>query len=94
VAVTVITLGRCAERRFSAVQVTERQLTAIKQSSNQEIKKSRNRASVFITEEQGRTMECTESKDFGTSRKNLIKLRAKRNHLPTLWTRSFSLVPL
>jgi hypothetical protein len=39
-----------------------RQLFAI----NQEVKQE----SVFITEEQGRTIECTESKDFGASRKN------------------------
>jgi hypothetical protein len=62
------------------------QLTAITQASNQE--------SVFLTEEEGRTIECTENKDFGASRKNLINLRAKRNHLPPLWTRSFSLLPL
>jgi hypothetical protein len=59
---------------------------AINQASKQE--------GVFITEEQGRTIECTESKYFGASRKNLVKLRAKRNNLPTLCTRSFSLVPL
>ena len=33
-------------------------------------------------------------KDFGDSRKNLTKLRAKRSHLPTLWTQSSFLVPL
>ena len=71
---------------------------AVKQSSSQAVKQSSSQAvkqeGVFITEGQGRTIECTESKDFGASRKNLTKLRAKRNHLPTLWTQSFFLVPL
>jgi hypothetical protein len=40
------------------------QLTAINRSSNQAIKQSSNQASIFITEEQGRTIECTERQGF------------------------------
>jgi hypothetical protein len=58
---------------------------AIKQSSNQAFLSQRNK------EER---LSAQRSKDYGASRKNLIKLRAKRNHFPTLWTRSSFLVPL
>jgi hypothetical protein len=53
VAVTVVTLGRFGERTFSAVQATG-------VSSRQSIKQE----GVFITEEQGRTIERTEKQGF------------------------------
>jgi hypothetical protein len=82
-AITVVALARCGRSdafRCAGGGSLQSSNQAIKQSSNQAIKQE----SVFITEEQGRTTECTESKDFSASRKNLTKLRAKRNHLPTL----------
>jgi hypothetical protein len=61
VAVTVITLGRSGEGRFWAVQATGvSSPRSIKQSSNQAIKQ----ASVFLTEEQGRTIEHTEKQGY------------------------------
>jgi hypothetical protein len=78
VAITVVALARCGGGDVLRYADGGGRLTAIKQSSNQ--------ASFFLTEEQGRTIEHTESKDFGASRKNFVKHRAKRNHLPTLWT--------
>jgi hypothetical protein len=51
-AVTVIALGRSEARRFLAAQAMGGRLIAINQSIKQE--------GVFITEEQGRTIECTE----------------------------------
>jgi hypothetical protein len=58
-AVTVVTLGRSGERRFSGAQAiggAAHRDQAIKQSSNQAIKQE----GVFITEEQGRKIESTE----------------------------------
>jgi hypothetical protein len=57
VAVTVITLGRSGEGRFWAVQATG-------VSSPRSIKQSSNQASVFLTEEQGRTIEHTEKQGY------------------------------
>jgi hypothetical protein len=64
------------------------QLAAIKQG-----KQSRKQV-FFSLRNKGERSSARRTKNFGASRKNLIKLRAKRNHLPTLWTQSFSLVPL
>jgi hypothetical protein len=62
------------------------QLTATNQGINQEI---------FLTQrKQGERPSAQSSKDFGASRKSPTKHRAKRNNLPTLWTQSFSLLPL
>jgi hypothetical protein len=66
---------------------------AIKQSSNQAIKQSSKKV-FFSQRNKGERSSARRGKDFGASRKNLVKLRAKRNHLPALWTPSFSLVPL
>jgi hypothetical protein len=59
--VPVITLGRSGERRFSVTQATGvSPPRSIKQSSNQAIKQE----GVFITEEQGRTIERTKKQRF------------------------------
>jgi hypothetical protein len=50
-------------------------------------------ASVFITEEQGRTTESTE-KALMRFAPRMTDLREAPNPLPTQWTRSFFLVPL
>jgi hypothetical protein len=54
---------------------------------NQAIKQSSKKAFLSQRNKEER-LSPRRSKGFGASRKNLIELRAKRNHLPTLWTQS------
>jgi hypothetical protein len=64
--------------------VTQSRSHAVKQSSSQAVKQSSKKA--FLSQRnKGEQSSARRSKDFSASRKNLTKLRAKRNHPPTLW---------